>query len=220
MKKLFVAIGVAALSTGAMAQNVGGSIIYNSDNGHYYQRYINSSVYTDTWQAAQDFAISQGGYLCTITSKNEDDFVASNFRYFDAPSSGGKSFVGLLLGGTDVQTDGDWKWVTGEAWTYSNWDRNQPDSWGGQYILQYIGNNGNVHGNAGGVWDDFWGDSQSALAHFPEYGFAGFIVEYNSNPAATGNNAVPEPSEWAAMGLLGAGLLGLMVRGRKKTLAS
>jgi hypothetical protein len=35
-----------------------------------------------------------------------------------------------------------------------------------------------------------------------------------------GNNAVPEPSEWAAMGLLGTGLLGLVVRGRKKKLAN
>lgn len=35
---------------------------------------------------------------------------------------------------------------------------------------------------------------------------------------ATG--AVPEPSEWAAMGLFGTGLLGLVVRGRKKKLAN
>jgi hypothetical protein len=48
----------------------------------------------------------------------------------------------------------------------------------------------------------------------------GFIVEYNANPTAPGNNAVPEPSEWAAMGLFGAGLLGLVVRGRKKKLAN
>ena len=43
------------------------------------------------------------------------------------------------------------------------------------------------------------------------------VTAVTNNPT---NNAVPEPSEWAAMGLLGAGLLGLMVRGRKKTLAS
>jgi tripartite motif-containing protein 71 len=36
------------------------------------------------------------------------------------------------------------------------------------------------------------------------------------NPNA--GSAVPEPSEWAVMGLLGAGLLGLVVRGRKKNL--
>ena len=62
-------------------------------------------------------------------------------------------------------------------------------------------------------WDDCWGDPIVANSN-------GFIVEYNSNPTAPGNNAVPEPSEWAAMGLLGTGLLGLVVRGRKKKLAN
>jgi hypothetical protein len=43
------------------------------------------------------------------------------------------------------------------------------------------------------------------------------ITAVSNNP---GNNAVPEPSEWAAMGLLGAGLLGLVVKNRKKSLAN
>jgi hypothetical protein len=43
------------------------------------------------------------------------------------------------------------------------------------------------------------------------------VTAVTNNP---GNNAVPEPSEWAAMGLLGTGLLGLVVRGRKKKLAN
>jgi choice-of-anchor C domain-containing protein len=42
------------------------------------------------------------------------------------------------------------------------------------------------------------------------------ITAVTNNP--TNNNAVPEPSEWAAMGLLGAGLLGLVVRCRKNNL--
>ena len=45
------------------------------------------------------------------------------------------------------------------------------------------------------------------------------VFQYG-NPTAPGNSAVPEPSEWAAMGLLGTGLLGLVVRGRKKKLAN
>jgi hypothetical protein len=43
----------------------------------------------------------------------------------------------------------------------------------------------------------------------------GILIERNPS-----NNAVPEPSEWAAMGLLGAGLLGLVVKNRKKNLAN
>jgi sugar lactone lactonase YvrE len=41
------------------------------------------------------------------------------------------------------------------------------------------------------------------------------VFQYG-NPSNLG--AVPEPSEWAAMGLLGAGLIGLVIRGRKKNL--
>jgi hypothetical protein len=44
---------------------------------------------------------------------------------------------------------------------------------------------------------------------------AGLAIRGTNNPT---NNAVPEPSEWAAMGLLGTGLLGLVVKGRKKNL--
>ncbi len=46
------------------------------------------------------------------------------------------------------------------------------------------------------------------------------VFTANFNSSTPTNNAVPEPSEWAAMGLLGAGLLGLVVRGRKKNLAN
>lgn len=46
------------------------------------------------------------------------------------------------------------------------------------------------------------------------------VFTANFSPSNPGNNAVPEPSEWAAMGLLGAGLLGLVVRGRKKHMAN
>jgi hypothetical protein len=46
------------------------------------------------------------------------------------------------------------------------------------------------------------------------------VFTANFTPSNPGNNAVPEPSEWAAMGLLGAGLLGLVVKNRKKNLAN
>ena len=57
-----------------------------------------------------------------------------------------------------------------------------------------------------GRWSTFFEGDLAFTANFT-----------SSNPT---NNAVPEPSEWAAMGLLGTGLLGLVVRGRKKKLAN
>ena len=210
MKKLLVALGVAALSTGAMAQNVGGSIIQNSDNGHYYQMFTNSQLYQGTWQEAQDFAVSQGGNLVSITSQTEQDFIDSNFRYYNA-----NSILGLLTGGHKV--NGSWTWSDGSAWTYTKWWPGQPDGWGGQDVMHYVGNNGTPYIGAT-YWDDYWGNQTGGVNNFGFYGYSGFILEWNSNPTAPGNNAVPEPSEWAAMGLLGAGLLGLVVRGRKKNL--
>jgi hypothetical protein len=79
VKKLLVAIGIASLSTGAMAQNVAGNIIYNSDNGHYYQKYTNLTGIRETWQELNTFATSQGGYLVTVTSQNEQNFLYTNF---------------------------------------------------------------------------------------------------------------------------------------------
>ena len=209
MKKLWMAIGFAALSTGAMAQNVGGSIVFNADNGHYYQRFLSSQTYQGSWQEAQDFAASLGGNLVSITSQTEQNFIDTNFRYYTTSTN----LLGLLTGGRKV--NGQWSWSDGSTWSYSNWSPGQPDGWGGQDVMHYIGNNGNFAIGAA-KWDDFWGDKQSAVANVGYYGYEGFIVEWNYNPNNPTNNAVPEPSEWAAMGLLGAGLLGLVVRGRKK----
>jgi hypothetical protein len=210
MKKLLVALGIVALSTGAMAQNVGGSIIYNSDNGHYYQMFLNSQSYQGSWQEAQDFAVSQNGNLVSITSQSEQSFIETNFSNYSS-----NVMLGLLTGGHKV--NGTWTWSDGSAWNYTKWWPGQPDGWGGQDVMHYQGHSGNQYIGAT-YWDDYWGNKSDAMANTGIYGYSGFIIEYTSNPTSPGNNAVPEPSEWAAMGLLASGLLGLVVRGGKKNL--
>jgi len=212
MKKLLVALGIAALGTGAMAQTVGGSVLYNADNGHYYQKYTNLGGISESWQDVSTFATSQGGYLVTITNQSEQDFLWSNIV------SGSPSINHNVLGnystyltGGFLNDNSQWGWVTGEAFSYTNWQAGEPN---GQSVITIA----NVVSNAN--WGGRWGDEFKV---YSDWGMQnpytlGFIVEYNSNPAAPGNNAMPEPSEWAAMGLLGAGLLGLVVRGRKKNL--
>ena len=216
MKMLLVALGIAALSTGAMAQNVGGSVLFNADNGHFYQMFTNSSGLS--WDSASTYAISQGGYLATVTSSVENSVMVQNFVSSYIPElANGQYYSGIYLGASDSEVEGVWKWVTGEEWSYTNWRAGEPNNDGsfGQDYLQYVtagyyGFNNN--------WDDVWGDDR--YKNGVDLNMRAFIVEYNSNPTAPGNNAVPEPSEWAAMGLLGAGLLGLVVKGRKKNLAN
>lgn len=212
MKKLLVALGIAALGTGAMAQNVGSSIFYNADNGHYYQMFTNSNGLS--WDDAYTAANTYGGYLATLTTSQENSFIVSNIMSIFNPVNSTPA-PALYLGATDRVSEGTWSWVTGETWSYTNWAPGEPNNAYGadQDFLQIVEAGFYQFNNN---WDDGYGDGR--IYNGFDQNSAGFIVEYNSNPTALGNNAVPEPSEWAAMGLFGAGLLGLIVMNRKKSL--
>ncbi len=112
----------------------------NPDNHHLYQRFDTKQ----TWREAKQSCASKGGHLATIGSKIENDWVWHSFGndatvYY-------KNLKGFWLGGTDEKEEGHWTWVTGEAWTYSNWAHGQPDNFGtGQnYLVMWDG----------GQWDD------------------------------------------------------------------
>jgi len=93
------------------------SKIQNPNNGHWYQR-------TDTlktWHEAKAYCKSVEGYLATVTSQSEMDFILNTFG--DANHT--------WIGGTDEEQEGVWKWVTGETWGYASWNSGQPDNEGG-----------------------------------------------------------------------------------------
>ena len=207
MKKLLVALGVAALSTGAMAQYSGSTVYQNTSNGHYYQIFSGQV----NWNIAYTYTNSlshQGyqGHLATITSAAENTWLINTF--------GGSTLADKVIGGIQaagsLTRDSGWSWVTGETWDYTNWSSGEPND---EFNPTEIGRE-NALQIKGDVTDGSWNDLP--FTYFP---LNGFLVEYSA-PLNPGNNAVPEPSEWAAMGLLGAGLLGLVVRGRKKKLAN
>jgi len=85
----------------------------NLENEHLYQR-IDTSM---TWRDAKRYCDNLGGYLATITSQTENDFV-----YFQVVT-GEKTF---WLGGTDRDAEGQWEWITGETWEYTNWSPSIP----------------------------------------------------------------------------------------------
>jgi|GEM_PF-6148322 len=91
-------------------------LFFNQENGHYYRRF----EMVMNWFDARDYCESQGGYLATITSTAEQDFVYANLV------QGGSSYLHeCWLGGyqsdTATSPDTDWAWVTGEPWSYTNW---------------------------------------------------------------------------------------------------
>ena len=75
-----------------------------------------------SWEDASKKAELVGGHLATITSVGENNALKS------AISSCG---FHLWIGGTDQKKEGTWKWVTDEAFSFSNWSSGEPNNSGG-----------------------------------------------------------------------------------------
>jgi len=84
-----------------------------------------------TWEDAQAAAEAQGGYLATLTSAEENDWLTLTFAgntiegfraYLDQCWLGGYQLPG------SVEPDGGWAWVTGEEWAFTNWWPTEPNN--------------------------------------------------------------------------------------------
>jgi serine/threonine protein kinase len=86
-------------------------------NGHFYA--LTESELD--WESAEAEAVSHGGHLITINSKEEQAFVEKTF--LTPPDS--VFWIGL----TDAAREGDWRWVSGEPVEYTNWEnRGEPNN--------------------------------------------------------------------------------------------
>lgn len=139
-------------------------------NDHYYYVYDIDDV--TTWEEAKEYCESQGGYLATITSQEEDEFVYSYLRNnFDYESA--------YFGFTDQDTEGTWIWDNGETSSYTNWHSGEPNSENpnedfAMYYYKYSdgswndGDFGNRTVNSGRVFICEWGEYQSDLVSQPQ----------------------------------------------------
>jgi hypothetical protein len=103
---------VLTLSTISHADN---TKILNIQNGHTYQLIQTQK----TWKEAGSHCKESGGYLVTITSEEEETFI------FDQILRHSKKDV--WAGATDKDIEGDWKWITGESFEYTNWRKGEPN---------------------------------------------------------------------------------------------
>jgi hypothetical protein len=78
---------------------------------------------TLTWEEAQEKCIEMGGHLATVTSSDEQSFIA-NTLLSDITAE-------CWIGGTDKDNEGEWSWVTNEKWSYTYWAPTEPknSSW-------------------------------------------------------------------------------------------
>ena len=87
-------------------------------NGHHYYVYNLDEI--TTWKEAKEYCESKGGYLATITSREENDFVYSYLKNnFDYESA--------YFGFTDQEEEGVWVWDNGESGTFTNWHAGEPN---------------------------------------------------------------------------------------------
>ena len=123
--------------------------------GHAYA----SSTGAHDWAEARQLCQAQGGHLATITSRWENNFLVQTFN----------TDRRLWLGGTDDTASGQWEWITGERWGFTNWNPGEPNnSGGGEFFLQY---------DQGGKWNDEGHPGGSH--HF------GFLCEWEPQGAPT-----------------------------------
>ena len=115
----------------------------NNYNGHSYYR----STGTANWTTAKSNCIAMGGYLVTVTTSGENSFL------FNLWPSG---WIGL----TDEVTEGTWKWVTGETFSYTNWNSGEPNNSGNEDYIQFV---------SGGRWNDL--NNSSSLAYVIEFDY-------------------------------------------------
>ncbi|MHA2092862.1 MAG: lectin-like protein [Candidatus Kariarchaeaceae archaeon] len=92
------------------AQN--GSTIYN---GNEYELITNDL----TWFFAKEDCEIRGGHLVTIANSEENEFVASLVE-------SGIAIIGI----SDMETEGEWEWVSNEPVTYNNWPPGEPQDAG------------------------------------------------------------------------------------------
>jgi hypothetical protein len=114
------------------------------------------------------------GYLATITTADENEFVTSLL-----PRSLGAedTLEGAYLGGVRANAGSGpregWTWVSGEPWAYTNWAPGEPNSLSEKYLAIWRG--GARRNRIRGTWNDA---TDSGLL------IAGYVVEYDVAPGS------------------------------------
>ncbi len=135
------AIGLASTSAlaGGGPPPIYSTPVFNPANGHYYA-YVQSTPFdTDpltgiTWSDARTQAetltyLGRQGHLATLTTAQENQFIVDNL----VRAAIDLYWIGGFQPAGSAEPNSDWQWVTGETWSYTNWEpiRGEPNNGGG-----------------------------------------------------------------------------------------
>jgi len=141
IKNVAVALVTLIASSAAQAQQAVQWRVEDGGNGHWHGY---SPARLD-WNAAEQAARVSGGHLATITSSAENAFAASLGLPSDLfPSA-------YWTGGRRPSAGAPFGWITGEPWSFTNWDRLEPNGCCGTDVRFVVFR---VHAGSLGRWDD------------------------------------------------------------------
>lgn len=124
--------------------------------GHIYELYDKPT----SWETAKLVCENKDGHLATITSSEEQKVIESLIRY------GKRTFYNV--GATNLENINEWKWVTGESMSYTNWAIGEPNNVANIERYLSVFNNENYLAQ----WNDTTNASTSGVSN-------GFICEYD-----------------------------------------
>jgi len=140
-------------------------VVLHGGNGYELVSPPAAITWLDAKSAAeQRFYWGRQGHLATITSLEESEFARVTF--ISGLPEVLRSAGDMLLGGyqppSSPEPDGNWQWVTGETWGFTNWNTGEPNNTGltGEGRLTAIA--------PGGKWNDV-SDATTQNHYFVEY---------------------------------------------------
>ncbi len=141
-----------------------------------------------TWVEANAAAASRthvqctgSGHLATITSQEEQDAVHALLE---------NDVAFGFLGGR--RSTGQWQWVTGEPWGYTNWQPGEPTGGTGEDYLHFGGGGSGSPWIYDGKWNNTYGDW--TYPYIVEYENCSGVYDWDFGDGTQTSDAGPTPT--------------------------